>query len=145
FSNQIYRVRLSALKNSRLELIGVLAVFYDLTELKRTDSMKVDFVANVSHEMRTPLTSIKGYCEILQEQKEKIDPSLHPFLNKILKNTQRMTLLFNDLLQLSLIESPTSLEMEQIDLEELIETVINHLKPHYPEKMITLDLTNIKT
>ncbi len=80
-------------------------VFHDITELRRLEHIRKDFVANVSHELRTPLTSIKGYVEALLDG-GKDDPatSVH-FLDIILKQSDRLNLILEDLLQLSKIES----------------------------------------
>jgi two-component system phosphate regulon sensor histidine kinase PhoR len=100
--------------------------------------MRVDFVANVSHEIRTPLTSIKGFTQILQAQTTKIDPSLYPFLEKIVANTERMISLFNDLLSLSVIESKNTLTSEQVSLEEIVEAVADNIAASYPSKRISV-------
>jgi two-component system phosphate regulon sensor histidine kinase PhoR len=101
--------------------------------------MRVDFVANVSHEIRTPLTSIKGFTQILQKQSEKIDPSLHPFLEKIVGSTERMISLFNDLLNLSVIESRNDLKMEEFSLNDIVEDTEGNIKASYPEKSLKIE------
>ena len=86
------------------ELSGVLVLITDITFQRQLESVRSDFVANVSHELKTPITSILGYVEIIMgkdinpEQKEK-------FLSKVLNQTNRMNAIIDDLLKLSKIES----------------------------------------
>ena len=86
------------------ELSGVLVLITDITFQRRLESVRSDFVANVSHELKTPITSILGYVEIIMgkdinpEQKEE-------FLSKVLNQTNRMNAIIDDLLKLSKIES----------------------------------------
>ena len=79
---------------------GIIVVIQDITEQAKLDEMRKEFVANVSHELKTPLTSIKTYSETLLEQ--DLDPeSKNKFLNVILTEANRMTRLVSDLLQLT--------------------------------------------
>lgn len=134
-----FDLTITPLKNVEGKISGALGVFYDVTEFKLTEQMRVNFVANVSHEIRTPLTSIKGYSQILQSQKTKIPEDLHVFLEKIISNTERMISLFNDLLNLSVIESKNSLKIEHISLIELIKTVSENIKTNYAHKDIYIE------
>jgi two-component system, OmpR family, phosphate regulon sensor histidine kinase PhoR len=119
---------------------GAVAVFHDVTEARLTEQMRVDFVANVSHEMRTPLTSIKGFSQILSEQKEKVPSEFGLFLDKIQSNADRMMNLFNDLLQLSVIESQYQPQLVSVSLREMVENIQTTLTPIYREKKIVIDL-----
>lgn len=134
--DRYFDLTITPLKKSGEVTDGVLGVFYDVTDFKRTEQMRVDFVANVSHEIRTPLTSIKGFSQILQNQKEKVDPSLQLFLEKIVTNTERMISLFNDLLNLSVIESKNDLIREEVHLPDLVDIVEGNIKASYPEKHV---------
>ena len=83
---------------------GALLVLHDVSELRRLEAVRRDFVANVSHELKTPLTSISGYAETILA--ERPDPALERrFLATILSNARRMQHLVDDLLDLSRIES----------------------------------------
>ena len=83
---------------------GAVLVLHDLTDLRRLEAVRRDFVANVSHELKTPLTSIAGYADTL------LDPGIDAdtrqrFLGTIVNNARRMQRLVDDLLDLSRIES----------------------------------------
>ncbi len=135
-SNRIFDLTITPLKSSNGAINGALGVFYDVTEFKLSEQMRVDFVANVSHEIRTPLTSIKGFTQILQSQASKVDASLHPFLEKIVANTERMISLFNDLLNLSVIESRNYLRSEEFYLPDIVDGVQENIKASYSQKRI---------
>ncbi len=106
----------SVLLNARpLPAGGAVLVMHDLTELRRLEAVRRDFVANVSHELKTPLTSISGYAETLLSLPP--DPEMgRVFLGTILGNARRMQRLVDDLLDLSRIESgrwqPTRTEID---------------------------------
>ncbi|HXH32161.1 MAG TPA: ATP-binding protein [Bacteriovoracaceae bacterium] len=137
--DRFFDLSITPLKSADGAITGALGVFYDVTEFKLTEQMRVDFVANVSHEIRTPLTSIKGFTQILQSQHEKIDSSMHLFLEKIISNTERMIALFNDLLNLSVIESQNLLKFEELDLPYTVDSVSESIMANYPGKDITID------
>src|SRR6185295_445471 len=83
---------------------GAVLVLHDLSEVRRLETVRQDFVANVSHELKTPLTSISGYAETLLG--DATDPgTTERFLRTILSNARRMQRLVDDLLDLSRIEA----------------------------------------
>jgi two-component system, OmpR family, phosphate regulon sensor histidine kinase PhoR len=137
---RFFDLTISPLKAEDGKISGALGVFYDVTEFKLTEQMRVDFVANVSHEIRTPLTSIKGYTQILQTQKQNLEPEYQLFLEKIIINTERMITLFNDLLNLSVIESKETLRIEKLPIRELLDSVAQNIKTIYSNKKININL-----
>lgn len=121
----------------------VVLVFHDITELRRLEKVRKDFVANVSHELRTPLTSIKGYVEALLDGGKDSPDTAARFLDIILKQSNRLNLLLDDLLQLSQIESgQVALKREPVDLCALLERTAAFIKPLADKKqhMVTLAL-----
>ncbi len=84
--------------------LGVVIVMHDITELVRLEQIRKDFVANVSHELRTPITSIKGFSETLLDGAYKDEKMLLSFLEIIHKESNRLQMLIQDLLELSKIE-----------------------------------------
>ena len=105
-------------------------VFHDITELRRLENIRKDFVANVSHELRTPLTSIKGYVEaLLDGGKDNPDTSVR-FLDIILKQSDRLNLILEDLLQLSKIESgQVQFNREPLHIGSVVERTLAMIKP----------------
>ena len=98
---------------------GAILVLHDQTEVRRLEAVRRDFVANVSHELKTPLTSISGYAETLLAERPE-EAVERQFLQTILANSQRMQRLVDDLLDLSRIESGRwQPALAAIDVEEL--------------------------
>jgi two-component system, OmpR family, phosphate regulon sensor histidine kinase PhoR len=141
---RFYNLVVSPILDEDKIIKGAVGVFSDITEIKLTEQMRADFVANVSHEIRTPLTSIKGFSQVLKAQKDKLPSELQDFVDRILHNTERMIALFNDLLNLSVIESKDVMERELISLHELLDHVWASMKAKYSYKSLTLkqDLTH---
>ncbi len=113
----------SFLVNARpLPAGGAVLVIHDLTEMRRLEAVRRDFVANVSHELKTPLTSISGYAETLLGDRPDRETT-RKFLGRILGNARRMQGLVDDLLDLSRIESGrwqpsrTTLDLEAVARE----------------------------
>ncbi|MEJ7329098.1 sensor histidine kinase, partial [Staphylococcus epidermidis] len=82
----------------------MVVVLHDITNLQKLENLRREFVANVSHELKTPITSIKGFAETLIEGAKNDEDSLNMFLNIILKESNRIESLVMDLLDLSHIE-----------------------------------------
>lgn len=126
----------SDIKQSLQSRSGVVLVFHDVRARKLADKMREDFVANVSHEVRTPLTALNGFLEILKKdlsESQLSAQSLHA-MERISQNSRRLNALFNDILQLSVIESDADVPLEEFSVEELTSTVLEDLQRHYPDK-----------
>jgi two-component system phosphate regulon sensor histidine kinase PhoR len=100
---------------------AIVVVFHDLTEIRRTESMRRDFVANVSHEFKTPLTSIKGYAETLLSGAMNDPQIARDFLRTIERNAEHLEALVTDLLTLGRIESQQPVTIDQVNLRSVIE------------------------
>ncbi|OOB80276.1 MAG: hypothetical protein BEN19_00565, partial [Epulopiscium sp. Nuni2H_MBin003] len=113
-------------ESSQGEKEGLTVVMQDVTTQQKLDQMRKDFVANVSHELRTPLTTVKSYTEtLINGAIDEKDMALN-FLNVMDKETDRMTTLVQDLLELSRIDNKQmQLNMHVIDVEELLIETIN--------------------
>jgi two-component system sensor histidine kinase VicK len=106
-------------KDGRLE--GVVIVLQDITRHKKLDDMRKEFVANVSHEIRTPLTTIKSYAETLLDDGVDNPETARDFLSVINSETDRMTLIAHDLLELSNFDNNRLvLNRERVSLAELV-------------------------
>ncbi|KAB7705927.1 PAS domain-containing protein [Bacillus aerolatus] len=118
---------------------GILIVFHDITGLKKLEQMRKDFVANVSHELKTPITSIKGFTETLLDGALEDKEALTMFLNIILKESERMQTLVMDLLELSKIEQKgIALNMTRFAIDEIIEDMVPTLQNRLENKRIDL-------
>ncbi len=106
---------------------GVIAVIQDITEQVNLDNMRKDFVANVSHELKTPITSIIGYAETLQGMGDS-EEEKNKFLNVIISEANRMSVLVSDLLTLSKYETDETIKKEEFDLTEVVKNVYENLK-----------------
>ncbi|MFD3445344.1 two-component system histidine kinase PnpS [Microbacteriaceae bacterium 4G12] len=118
---------------------GIILVFHDITELKKLEQMRKDFLANVSHELKTPITSIKGFSETLLDGAMEDRKLRENFLSIILKESDRMQSLIEDLLDLSKIEKQDfKLNVGMVDLKVLLEEIGVLLQKKAEKKQITL-------
>ena len=114
----------------------IVVIFHDITEIKNAEKVKKDFVVNVSHELHTPLTAIKGYAETLLEE-VPAEPG-KKYIEIIQRNTDRLINIVNDLLMLSSLEEGASLELEVIDLRSFIENVVRIFDQRLKDKQLAL-------
>lgn len=124
------------------ERIGAVVVLNDLTRLRKLENLRREFVANVSHELKTPITSIKGFVETLLEGAMNSPEDAERFLRIIAKHTDRLGSIIEDLLSLSRIEQET--EKSKIDLKEgllnkVVENAIECCEARANEKNIQLE------
>ncbi|MGR6857984.1 two-component system histidine kinase PnpS [Bacillus halotolerans] len=120
---------------------GIVLVFHDMTETKKLEQMRKDFVANVSHELKTPITSIKGFTETLLDGAMEDKEALSEFLSIILKESKRLQSLVQDLLDLSKIEQQNfTLSIETFDAAKMLADIETLLKHKATERGISLQL-----
>jgi two-component system phosphate regulon sensor histidine kinase PhoR len=120
--------------------IGKVITFQDITHMNRVELMRSQFVANVSHELKTPLTSIKGFAETLKFVKD--EKTREKFLDIIDKEAERLSRLINDILVLSNIESNLIADMEEFQPYVVIEEVLNIMRKIAVNKNIRLEFKN---
>jgi two-component system phosphate regulon sensor histidine kinase PhoR len=131
---KVFQVNASPLSESGI-VNGCLLVIHDITEIRRLETMRRDFVANVSHELKTPLTSIKGFVETLLEGAMEDKENSINFLKIIDNHTDRLNTLINDLLDLSHIESKEILlNKAEFSLPVLVNEVITGFKSQIKKK-----------
>lgn len=110
-------------------------------QLKELDRLKDDFMSTVTHELRTPLTSIRAFSEILFDNPELDMQQRSRFVNIILKESERLTRLINNVLDLSKIESgKMEWTLVEIDLKEVVEDALTATGQLFEEKKIALDV-----
>ncbi|GFM34709.1 ATP-binding protein [Desulfovibrio subterraneus] len=118
----------------------VVAVFYDISERERLEKVRRDFVANVSHELKTPLTSIKGFAETLIESPPAKPEQTATFLKTILKNANHMTKMVNSLLVLARTQHKGEMtDLAPVDAHEVIRQSLRDLSHTAQAKNITLE------
>ena len=123
------------------EKLGSVIVFHEITLLKKLETMRIDFVANVSHELKTPLTAIKGFAETLKEGAINDKENAARFVDIIKENADRLSRLVEDLLTLSNIElGKVSFDIRAVDVEEVARTIASTLEPKAKAKGISLEL-----
>lgn len=131
-----FDITTSPITLSQDNIYGVVCVFREVTERILTEQMRENFVANVSHEVRTPLTAMKGYVQTLKQFGFKNEDLATECMNKIEHNSDRLTHLFSDILNLSVIESKGKITKEDIPLEEITDHVVCNVRQSYREKKI---------
>ncbi len=123
----------------RNAVTGCLVVVHDITEIRKLETMRRDFVANVSHELKTPLTSIKGFVETLLEGAFEDKENSRQFLKIIQVHSDRLNNLINDLLELSSIESnEITLKIEDFSLTQLAREAIDGFSSQIKKKNIEI-------
>ena len=121
---------------------GVVWTLRDITERARLEQAKSDFVATASHELRSPLTSIKGFIELLEStNSENLTERQHEFIGIVLQSTDRLVELVNDLLDIARIESGQfEIHARSVDLRSTVEEVAALMQPRLLDKRQRLDL-----
>ncbi len=128
-------------KNDTVDMQGIIITIQDITELRKLERMRTEFVANVSHELKTPLTSIKGFAETLKSGDIVDSKDAVRFLDIIEDEADRLYRLINDILALSELEhKKTKMIIEEINVGKMIEEVLSMLKSQSESKNIQLSM-----
>ncbi len=125
------------------EVRGIVLVIDDITRTRHLENIRQEFVANVSHELKTPITSIKGFVETMQADENNQDDQNRRFLDIINRHVDRLNAIINDLLELSRIEeegSAKTVELEILPLKPLLEKVERNFKPIAEQHKVNLVL-----
>lgn len=117
-------------ENSNIEEIKELSRTLNQTkkELSKIDTTRKDLLANVSHDLKTPLTMIKAYAEMVRDITYKDKEKRESNLNTIIEETDRLTLLVNDILDLSKLGSVVEIKCEDFDLNQMIRTIMKRFE-----------------
>ncbi|WP_114496346.1 two-component system histidine kinase PnpS [Fontibacillus phaseoli] len=122
---------------------GMLFLLQDVTDIRRLEVMRSEFVANVSHELKTPIAAVKGFAETLLAGGVKDEETERSFLQIIHDEGERLNRLIGDILELSKIESKrVPLEYAPVHLKELFDSIFEMLQPAATKKSIVM-LQNI--
>lgn len=131
------------LRNERGELMGALLVLQDVTRTKRLETMRRDFIANVSHELKTPITAIKGFIETMMNEDPRSLERRQDFLMIIARQSQRLYAIVEDLLRLSRIESDfehARIRLETVQVKLVFEAAIESCHNKIKEKGLKLEV-----
>lgn len=142
---KIYSVKYNLMSNNLdpNRVFGTVIILEDITELKKLEDMRKEFVANVSHELKTPLTSIKGFVETLKTNDIKDSEILNKFLDIIDIEANRLTYLIEDILTLSEIENDiVSISKEKFNMRNMVEEIETLLSYKIKKKKINLEVKN---
>ena len=129
------------LKTANLELENRLKELHKAyEELKTLDKMKDEFISNVSHELKTPLISIKGYGELLYDEKQGyLSDKQKKCLEAVIRNADRLTRLINSILFISRMQASRKFHFESVNLDEVIGICIDDFKSMMDRKQITFE------
>ncbi|MGN0180307.1 MAG: ATP-binding protein [Monoglobaceae bacterium] len=124
----------------REKVIGAVIVIIDVTETAKRETMRREFTANISHELKTPLTSISGFAELMKSGGMD-EATVIDFSSSIYKEAQRLISLVSDIIKISELDGDVShFEWEKSDLHELAENVISTLKNSAEKKNVSINL-----
>ncbi|MDL1978906.1 MAG: cell wall metabolism sensor histidine kinase WalK [Deltaproteobacteria bacterium] len=132
------------LQDAQGKQIGALIVLNDVTRLRRLEEIRRDFVANVSHEIKTPITAIKGFVETLREGAVKNPDDAERFLGIIEKHVERLEAIIEDLLSLSRIERGTEREENELvenSVKDVLDTAIQVCEVGAAARKIDIELS----
>jgi two-component system, OmpR family, phosphate regulon sensor histidine kinase PhoR len=137
------QIHTTALKSAENKVIGALLVLNDITRLRQLETVRRDFVANVSHELKTPITSVKGYVETLLDGGMHEPADLQRFLEIIGRQANRLSAIIDDLLLLSRLEENSkrvAFEKENRSIKETLETAAELCEMLARNKSIALEI-----
>ncbi len=136
--DKIIRVTATPLLKENQKELGILLILEDITQIRKLENMRRDFVSNVTHELKTPLTSIRGFVDTLKAGAIKEEQVAVRFLDIIDIEAERLSGLINDILLLSEIESKEDQEIVPCDVNQVITDVIELLQPKVADKNIRI-------
>ncbi|MEK3887948.1 two-component system histidine kinase PnpS [Bacillus sp. FSL K6-3431] len=127
------------------DMKGIVAVLHDVSDIRRLEKMRSEFVANVSHELKTPITSVKGFAETLLDGALEDEEVLRSFLTIIYDESERLHRLINDILDLSSIEQhQIPLKIENVNLTEAVYGTFDTVKEEAMKKNLEMKLPEKK-
>ncbi|SCJ49805.1 Alkaline phosphatase synthesis sensor protein phoR [uncultured Clostridium sp.] len=134
------KVKKAPIINGNISTIGIVITISDITDIKRLENMRSQFVANVSHELKTPLTSIKGFSETLKYVDD--NETRKKFLDIINKEAERLSRLIHDILILSNIENMKVTKVDNFKPVEVLQDVIDVISAESTAKHIEITMND---
>ena len=136
-------VRVSPLFYRENEFSGLVAVFHDITQIEKLEQVRKDFVANVSHEIKTPITAIKGFADTLLEGALDDKENAERFIQTIKSNSERINSLVDDLMTISKIElGVIRVDKSMIDIEDVFRNILDIFKDKAAARNLSLAVSN---
>lgn len=126
---RVFYASVSRIVSQEGQALGRVAVLRDITHLKEIDEMKSDFVSTVSHDLRNPLTFMRGYITMLPMVGE-LNEKQHEYMDKILSGIDQMARLVDDLLDLSRIEAGIDFQQDDIEIKPLLTDIADEYWQH---------------
>ncbi|MDW5300059.1 MAG: ATP-binding protein [Sedimentibacter sp.] len=143
-NGETYNIDYAPFMNNKNEIGGVILVFKDITEQYKIDKLQKEFVANVSHELKTPITTIKSYTETLLDGALEEKQITEDFLNVINSESDRMSRLVSDLLRLSRMDyEQMKWKKDKLNINEMVSQVFKKLQIQIKNKNIQIHLGHI--
>ncbi len=141
-SEQVIQLVATPLRDANEKLTGALVVLHDVSELRQLEAVRRDFVANISHELKTPLAAIRGLVETVIDDKGMDEATHDRFLDKIQSQSARLNSLVSDLLTISRLESEdAAADFRPLDLREPVGESLQSLVPSVDAKKLELNRT----
>ena len=130
--------------NNEVVTVGAIVLILDISEKNQRETMRQEFTANVSHELKTPLTSISGFAELMMNGMVK-ESDIPDFSATIYKESRRLITLVNDIIKISQLDSRNSYEKDKLDLFDICYEVVSVLEDAAERKNITVDIIGNST
>jgi two-component system phosphate regulon sensor histidine kinase PhoR len=135
----------SPIRDMQGQTAAAVLVIHDITTLRRLETMRRDFVANVSHELKTPITSIKGYVETVLDTPDISTEDSRRFLETVRRQAERLNAIIDDLLSLSRIEQGVEraeISFADTNISAVLKAAVHSCEPAAKTKQITLSFDN---
>jgi len=140
-SERILEINVSPISHAEDEWAGILIVLHDITAVRRLERMRSEFVANVSHELKTPIAAVKGFAETLLAGALNDKDTAKSFLQIIFDESERLNRLIGDILELSKIESKRiPLQFSPIALHSFVSNCLHVTNAEARKKSIELEM-----
>lgn len=137
-----HKIFLDIVASPKKDQKGAILVLQDKTPHYKLLEMRKDFIANASHELKTPITIIQGFAETLHDHPELPQEMVMTVTSKILKNCKRMANLIKDLLALSDVENLPASRLQECNIHEIIQNCCSNLKDKFPQAEVKLVCTD---
>ena len=122
------------------DLAGAIVLIMDVTQQQKSERMRREFSANVSHELKTPLTAISGYAEVIQTGMAHTPADVRDFAGRITREAGRLLGLIDDIIRLSSLDEQQELPRDRADLWEMCRNIAEGLAPVAQERKVTLEI-----